>query len=123
MLTGVEFCYSASTNVVLTLLQIVKNMNTSGPGSSTIVFSDATARTDTACRLYTLTTLLTLTAKISVSLYLQVQWNPGGLHFGLNRTTFVLAPTTTTAAPPSAPQTFGTDQQTPLFPGSDSSAP
>lgn len=122
-LTGVEFCYAASASATLSYVEINTYTHSTGPGSRDQRFSDSTVRTDIACRLYTLATPVVLTAEMGVNFYVSVNWTVASANFALGRTTFVFVPTATIAAPPSAPQTFGTDQQTPLLPGSDSSAP
>ena len=123
MLTGVEFCYQASASATLNYVEINTYRHSTGTNGRTIQFSDSTTRTDGACRLYTLATPAVLTAEDGVNFYIAVNWVTASTPFDVGRTTFILKPTTTTAAPPAALGTLGTDTETILSPSSDSSAP
>jgi hypothetical protein len=112
--SGVEFCYGASVDTVLNYVEINTYTHTSGPGTKTTRLTDNTARTDTACRLYTLTTPVTLTAEDGINLFIQVNWVTAAAEFSIGRTTFILEPTGILGAAPSALETLGTNPETPL---------
>lgn len=122
-LVGVEFCYDASVDAVFSGMEINTTEHSTGPGTRTLQFSDNTDRTDAACRLYTLTTPATLTAEMGVSFYALIDWKVASTDFFVGRTTFILAPTETIAAQPSAAQTIGTGLETIPSPSTDSTAP
>jgi hypothetical protein len=92
-LLGVEFCYDASTDVQLYFAYLSILSSTTGIGQSTEKFSDATIRTDNACRYYALPAPYTLTNNDSVVFNLYLHWMTAGYPFYISRTTFVLKPT------------------------------
>ncbi len=122
-LIGVEFCYNASTSASLDYVEINTIQHSTGTGTRTIRFSDSTKRTDEACRLYTLVTPVPLTSEMGVSFFADINWTVAGASFEVGRTTFILAPTETIAAQPSAAQTIGTGPETTLSQSTESTAP
>ena len=99
-LLGVEFCYAAQANAYLSYLEINKSRFA---GDRTLLFSDATDRSDAACRYYVLAEPETLTAEDGLNLFVQAVWTTS-TNFNLGRATFVLQTTGVAAAPPSIPQ-------------------
>ncbi|MFZ5879685.1 MAG: S-layer homology domain-containing protein [Chloroflexota bacterium] len=122
-LVGVEFCYGASSSAKLSYVEINTYTHSAGPGSRTLVFSDDTDRTDNTCRLYTLTTPVTLTAEMGVNFFVLTNWVVANTDFEIGRTTFILAPTETIAAQPAAAQTIGSGPETILSPSTNTAAP
>lgn len=101
-MVGVEFCYTASTSARFGYIEINTPTHTSsGTGAQNKRFSDGTVRTDSACRYYVLPTPVTLTAEDGVNIFIQGYWPVANSPLIVGRTTFVLAPTGTTAVPPS----------------------
>lgn len=121
-LTGVEFCYDASADAVLSTVEINTYTHSVDTGFRTLQFNDGTDRTDAACRLYTLATPVTLTTEMGVNLFVEVNWAVASAAFDVGRATFIFAPTETIAAAPSAPQSIGTGPETILSPSTDSTA-
>ncbi len=101
-LLGVELCYTASTNVSLSYVEINTYTHTVGAGSRTLQFSDNTVRTDSACRYYKLPTPFLLTAEDGANIFISGTWNAANSPLIIGRTTFVLAPTGVKAALPSS---------------------
>jgi hypothetical protein len=99
-LVGVEFCYTAQANAYVSYVEINKMDSSSGTGSREMLFSDATDRTDSACRYYVLSSPELLTANDAVNFFVQGVWVTS-TNLNLGRTTFVLRTTDTVAAPPS----------------------
>ncbi len=99
-LLGVELCYAAQANAYLSYVEINK---ATSAGNRTMLFSDPTDRTDTACRYYVLAEPETLTAEDGLNLFVQAVWTTS-TNFNLGRATFVLQTTDVAAAPPSMPQ-------------------
>ncbi len=99
-LLGVELCYAAQANAYLSYVEINK---ATSAGNRTMLFSDATDRTDAACRYYVLEEPETLTAEDGLNLFVQATWTTS-TNFNLGRATFVLRTTDVPAAPPSTPQ-------------------
>ncbi|RJP50549.1 MAG: S-layer homology domain-containing protein [Anaerolineaceae bacterium] len=100
-LVAVELCYTASANVVLSYIEINTYTHTNSPGSRILQFSDATDRTDSACRYYALPTAVRLTPEDGANIFIQGVWNAANSPLIVGRTTFVLAPTGVKATPPS----------------------
>jgi hypothetical protein len=100
-LLGVEFCYTASTNVHFSYVEINTYTHTTGPGTRDLRFSDNTDRTDTACRYYVLPAPVKLTAEDGVNIFIQGNWSLANAPLILGRTTFVFAPTDSKALAPS----------------------
>lgn len=100
-LLAVELCYTASTDAVLTYIEINTYTHTNSAGPRTLQFSDSTDRTDAACRYYALPTAVTLTSEDGANIFIQGQWNTANSALLIGRTTFVLAPTGVKATPPS----------------------
>jgi hypothetical protein len=100
-LLGVEFCYTASTSVVFSYVEINTFTHTNSAGSRTMQFSDSTDHTDSACLYYVLPTPVTLTAEDGANIFVQATWNTANSPLILGRTTFVFRPTGTKAAAPS----------------------
>lgn len=99
---GVEFCYAASTSVALSYVEINTYTHTAGAGSRNLRFSDATARTDSACRYYVLPTPVTLTAEDGANFFIQGNWTVANTSLSLGRTTFVFKATGTKALDPTS---------------------
>jgi len=99
-LVGVEFCYTGDANTYLSYVELDTFTSTAGEFNATDRNTDATVRTDSACRYYVLPSPVTLTAEDGVNFLIGVHWNAGGTYFYLARTTFVLQPTGTIAASP-----------------------
>lgn len=116
---AVEFCYETSSGTTLSDVEINLTRHTTGSGSRTQVFYEATDRNDAACRLYTLATPQVLTAEDAVNFYVNVEWTTASAIFRIGRTTFVLEPTATKATPPSGPVTYGSAGEGPKGPSSD----
>ena len=91
-LTGVEQCYTASSSVVLSYIEINTFTHTNSAGPRTLQFSDPTDRSDSACRLYTLSTPYTLTPQDGVNIFAQGVWNTANSPLILGRTTLILEP-------------------------------
>jgi hypothetical protein len=106
-LNGVEFCYGATADALLDYVEINTFRHTLGPNNRTVQFSDETDRTDTACKLYTLATPVVLTADDGVNFFILVKWTVASAKFEIGRTTFILQPTDTIAAPPAGAVTLG----------------
>jgi hypothetical protein len=92
-LVGVEFCYTASATAILDSVEVNTFTASTGAGSRTTRFSDATERTDSACRYYVLPTPVTLTPDDGVNFFIHVMWTVSYAEFQLARTTFVLQAT------------------------------
>ncbi|MEZ5294318.1 MAG: hypothetical protein R2745_24785 [Vicinamibacterales bacterium] len=91
-LTGVEQCYTASTNAVFSYIEINTFTHTNSAGARTLQFKDDTDRTDSACRLYTLPTPYTLTPQDGLNIFIQGMWNAANSPLILGRTTLILEP-------------------------------
>jgi hypothetical protein len=102
-LVGVEFCYEASANVVLSYVEINIPDSSDGSASRMMVYTDNTDRTDTACRYYVLPAPADLTVEGGVNFFIQGNWISDGSTLRIARTTVVLQPTETVAAAPSRP--------------------
>jgi hypothetical protein len=98
-LVGVDFCYNATASTYLAQVLLETFTSTTGGGSYTLGYSDVTQHTDSACRYYTLPAPLALTKYDGVNFWIKIHWSVAGMDFGITRTTFVLAPTDTMAAP------------------------
>ena len=103
---GVEFCYDTITNTTLDSVEINSFTHSTGSGTRNQLLFDGTDRTDAACRVYYLTTPVTLTAEEGVNFYARVAWSAAGT-FEIGRTTFIFLPTDTTAVGPSGLETAG----------------
>jgi hypothetical protein len=113
---GVELCYSASADAMLSYVEINTFDSTSGAGSRSMHFSDSTDRTDTTCRYYVLPAPVTLTASDGVNIFVQVNWSVANSTFTLARTTFVFEATgvkPTLPAPDSADAVILTESTDP----------
>ncbi len=122
---GVEFCYTASANAILSYVEINTFSSTSGGGTRVLQFSDITDRTDSACRYYVLPSPVTLTADDGVNFFVQVDWTLANAPFYLARTTFVFEATSvkpTLPAPDSADAVILTESTGPEA-GSSTTAP
>ena len=99
-LVGIDFCYQATANTYLSYALLETIASTTGDSSLSIQYSDGTDRTDQACRYYTIApSPVTLTKYDDVEFWILIHWNAGGTNFNITRTTFVLQPTDSTAAP------------------------
>jgi hypothetical protein len=96
-LVGVDFCYTASTDTYLSIVELETFTSTAGEAHYDVQANDSTVRTDSACRYYELPAPVTLTPIEGVTFWVYVHWNAGGTKFNINRTTFVLQPTSTLA--------------------------
>ena len=97
---GVELCYDASTNAVLSQVGIYFVISTAGEYNNYTAQIDSTDQTDTACRYYLVDPPITLSSEhASVSLYLHINWTAANFPFKIVRTTFVFQPTGTTTLP------------------------
>jgi hypothetical protein len=99
-LVGVEFCYTAQANAYVSYVEINKVNSSAGADSRVLLFSDVTARTDSACRYYVLSSPELLTAEDALNFFIQGIWVTSA-NLSLGRTTFVLRATDTEAASPS----------------------
>jgi len=99
--TAFEYCYSASVNATIAYVEFGLETATPPSGGRTILFSDATTATNTACRYVPLATPHTLTANDTLNLFLQGNWTVAASTLTLGRVAFVFAPTTTALTPPS----------------------
>jgi hypothetical protein len=99
-LVGVEFCYDTFSNTTIDNVFLTAFVNSTTASSNTMAaaFSDPTDRTDEACRVYTLASPFTLTGEEFVEFSADVEYSAAGF-FVVGRTTFILSPTTTSAAP------------------------
>ncbi len=106
-LEAVEFCYEASTNAVLSYVEVNLIKSVDSVGSRTLLFSDGTNFTNTACRYIALSAPVPLTADDSVNLFVNGSWTSAGVGLRLGRASFVFRTTTTPLTPPSdaAPST------------------
>ena len=100
-LVAVELCYTASTNAVLSYIEVNTYTHTNSAGPRTLQFSDNTDWTDSACRYYALPTAVTLTSEDGANIFIQGNWNTANSPLVIGRTTFVFAPTGVKATPPS----------------------
>ena len=108
---GVEFCFDTFASTTLNYVEINTYSHTTGSIGRNLRFSDPTTRTGNSCRLYTLASPITLTAKDGVNFFIQVNWSVAASQFAIGRTTFILEPTTTAAIAPAAPQSLETELQ------------
>jgi hypothetical protein len=107
-LVGVEFCYQATADTYLSFVELSTFTSTMGIAYSTSRYSDTTDRTDLACRYYVISpSPVTLTKADGVNFMIHVQFGPELSYFSIARTTFVLQPTDTMAAPYTAPPYTG----------------
>lgn len=102
-LVGVELCYAASADAFVTYVELNVTTSSAGAGTRLLVLSDATDRTDSACRYYVPASPVGLSAEHGANFYLQGTWTVANSPLSLSRTTFVLQPTETVAVPPSRP--------------------
>jgi hypothetical protein len=112
-LVGVEFCYLATASAVLDYVEINTYTHSTSSGTRDLRFSDGTDRTDGACRVYYLSTPYTLTAEDGVNFFIGVNWTVDYASFEIGRTTFILQPTGTIAAPPAGAVTLGSQSELP----------
>ena len=98
-LLAVDFCYTASANVILSAVEINTFTSVTGGSNFTDYYFDDTDFTDQACHYYTLTPPVTLTPLDGAVFFISIKWNTAGItsFFELGRTTFVLQPTDTLA--------------------------
>lgn len=108
--TGVELCYTASANAVLSYVEINTYTHTNSAGSRTLQFSDGTDRTDSACRLYTLPTPYTLTPQDGVNVFVQGNWLTALSPLSIGRTTFILEPVSPSEAADPEPLVPASDE-------------
>jgi hypothetical protein len=102
-LTGIEFCYSASSTAYLTQFDLYVDTQTSGVSTTYVnLATDPTDRTDSACRLYTFSPV-TLSGEKIVSVKIHATWTNASSAFYLGRATFVLQPTTAVIPPLAVP--------------------
>lgn len=120
---GVQFCFDTFASTTLNYVEINTYTHTTGSLGRNLRFSDPTARTGNQCRLYMLASPVTLTANDGVNFFIQVNWSVAASQFAIGRTTFILEPTTTIAVAPVAPLSLESNQETPLSPAPDTSAP
>jgi hypothetical protein len=106
-LVGVEFCFQATADTYLSYVEVNTFTSATGDASRTVRYSDSTDRTDMGCKYYQLATAYTLNKQDGVNFFISVHWNAGGTAFTITRTTFVLQPTDTMAAPYTAPSYTG----------------
>lgn len=122
-LTGVEFCYDTFASTSLNYVEINTYSHTTGSLGRNLRFSDSTTRTGNECRLYTLPTPYVMTANDGANFFIQVNWSVAAAQFAIGRTTFIFQPTTTSATVPSALSPEGVDDNLPVSPLFDTSAP
>jgi hypothetical protein len=99
-LVGVEFCYDTFSNTTIDNVFLTAFVNSTTAFSNTMAaqFSDPTDRTDAACRVYNLAAPFTLTGEEFAEFSADVEYSAAGA-FVVGRTTFILSPTTISAAP------------------------
>jgi hypothetical protein len=103
-LDGVEFCYDAAPGAILDAIFLrVQRQSAGTPGTTPVLFSDDTDRTDTACRSYTLPTPFELTPQDAVNFATRINYTNTTDVFDVGRTTVLLEPTATPAGPAEAP--------------------
>jgi hypothetical protein len=124
-LKGVQFCFDTFASTTLNYVELNTYSHTSGSLGRNLRFSDPTTRTGSLCQLYTLPTPIVLGANDGVNFFIQVNWAVAATQFAIGRTTFILAPTTTAAAPAAMlrDETAITLQPAPEGTGLNTSAP
>lgn len=95
-LLGMELCYQANANAVLSSIALNTNSHVTNIGDVTQRGVDNTNRTDEACRFVPVTSPYVLEATDAVSVVLSVAYQAGG-GFRIGRTSLVVEPTTTAA--------------------------
>jgi hypothetical protein len=99
LLKGVQFCYTASTSATLTYAELNTTSSTTGAGNRQLRLSDATDRTDSACRVYALPTPIAITPSDGVNFFAQVSWVDQFAQFNIGRATFIFDAAPTPLAP------------------------
>lgn len=95
---GVEICYSALLGSNLLAEIRVRTYNqVSGPGGSSVVYTDPTDRTDAACRYYVLPAPILMTSEMGAQVFADITWSAVGTTFGIGRTTYVFRATGTSS--------------------------
>jgi hypothetical protein len=121
---GVELCYTASATLPLIYVEINTYTHTnSADDGRKLRFSDATSRTDSACRFYVLSTPVTLTAEDGVNIFIAANFTVVGEAFKLGRTTFVFAPTDVRALNPTSASVTTLQENGPQPDGLNTAAP
>lgn len=120
---GVELCYRANLSAAITYVEINTFTHTTGLNGRSVRFSDATIRSDEACRYYVLPQPVTLTAEDGVNIFIKASWDPNLPVLGLGRTTFVFAPTGVRALNPTSAEVTTLQENGPQPDGLNTSAP
>jgi len=120
---GVQFCFDTFASTTLNYVEINTYSHTTGSLGRNLRFSDPTARTGNHCQLYMLASPVSLTANDGVNFFIQVNWAVASSQFAIGRTTFILAPTATTAVAPSALLLPGNEPVSPSSSTINTSAP
>jgi hypothetical protein len=95
---GVEICYTASPgNNLLNEIRVRTYNQVSAPGGSSVVYTDATDRADSACRYYVLPAPVLMTSEMGAQVFADISWSVAGTQFGFGRTTYVFRATGTSS--------------------------
>jgi hypothetical protein len=95
---GVEICYDTGTSEGVTLEKVVVDVprhTHEGIGDINQQVIDETHRSESACRLYSDSTPVVLTAQDGVGASMAVSWSSANERLYLGRTTFIFEPTST----------------------------
>jgi hypothetical protein len=100
--TAATLCYSASGSAAISEVDIYRSRySNSGIGSPSLIASDATDRTDAACRTYTFTSPQALSSLDDIGFVVQATYT-GAASLLIGQSGLTLAPTTAVAAAPTS---------------------
>jgi hypothetical protein len=100
--TAATLCYSASGSAAISEVDIYRSRySNSGIGSPSLIASDATDRTDAACRTYTFTSPQALSSRDDIGFVVQATYT-GAASLLIGQSGLTLAPTTAVAAAPTS---------------------
>jgi hypothetical protein len=94
--SGFQMCYSTNTgNSISNVFVYQITQTAAGNAGSAAVVTDATSRTDDACRTYSLSSPITMTSSDEFMLYVLGNWTTANTELWLGRVTAILQPTST----------------------------
>ncbi|HKU56429.1 MAG TPA: hypothetical protein VJP41_05345 [Gaiellaceae bacterium] len=99
---GFQFCYVTNGNSLTDVLVYQDTQTTQGFGGDSVVASDATTRTDSACRTYTPSSPIAMTSADQFSLWVDGNWATASSYIYFGRVTAILQPTSSAATAPKA---------------------